>query len=58
MSHRSEGVFLWAELVINSIKEGLENGDTLEMLELRLRILPHDIEDLYIHMLGGVSELY
>lgn len=41
VSHHSEAVFLWTELVINSVKEGLENGDMLEMLESRLRILPH-----------------
>ncbi|KAL9617944.1 MAG: hypothetical protein Q9160_007310 [Pyrenula sp. 1 TL-2023] len=58
ISRKAEGVFLWAEIVVEDVRKGIENEDTLEMLQKRLDILPSSIEDLYRHMLTGVSDLY
>lgn len=58
ISEKAEGVFLWANIVVEDIRKGIENDDTLEMLQKRLDILPSSIEDLYHHMLTSVSDLY
>lgn len=52
---RSEGVFLWARLVVCSVLEGLLRYDTEDALERKLRVLPPDINDLYTELLGALS---
>ncbi|KAF5495777.1 hypothetical protein CGCF413_v008500 [Colletotrichum fructicola] len=47
---RSEGVFLWVVLVLESVKRGLSNGDTLEIIYTRIRSLPRDLKLLYLDM--------
>ncbi|KAL8282381.1 hypothetical protein RB600_005709 [Gaeumannomyces tritici] len=44
---KAEGVFLWLHLVINSITRGLENGQTLDEVSIRLDDLPPNLADLY-----------
>ncbi|KAF4878087.1 hypothetical protein CGCSCA1_v002902 [Colletotrichum siamense] len=47
---RSEGVFLWVVLVLASVKRGLCNGDTLDIIYSRIRSLPKDLKLLYLDM--------
>ncbi|KAF5498000.1 hypothetical protein CGCS363_v008430 [Colletotrichum siamense] len=47
---RSEGVFLWVVLVLESVKRGLANGDTLDIIYSRIRSLPRDLKLLYLDM--------
>ncbi|KAF4816663.1 hypothetical protein CGCSCA5_v006360 [Colletotrichum siamense] len=47
---RSEGVFLWVVLVLESVKRGLGNGDTLDIIYSRIRSLPRDLKLLYLDM--------
>ncbi|KAF3808330.1 hypothetical protein GCG54_00006952 [Colletotrichum gloeosporioides] len=47
---RSEGVFLWVVLVLASVKRGLGNGDTLDIIYSRIRSLPRDLKLLYLDM--------
>lgn len=54
----ASGVFLWVKLVVNSLLQGLQNGDKIEDLQLRLRALPQDLEALFTHMLSNVPPLY
>ncbi|KAI4617906.1 hypothetical protein J4E83_006238 [Alternaria metachromatica] len=54
----ASGVFLWVKLVVKSLLQGLQNGDKIEDLQLRLRVLPQDLEALFMHMLSNVPSLY
>jgi hypothetical protein len=52
------GVFLWVKLVVQSLLEGLQNYDRLSDLHERLLELPHDLEDLFRHMLRKIPTNY
>lgn len=54
----ASGVFLWVKLVVQSLVEGIENGDTTEDLRLRLSAIPRDLEDLFEHMIGTIPDVY
>jgi DNA replication protein DnaC len=54
----ASGVFLWVKLVVRSLLEGLQNFDKLPDLQRRLRELPHDLEDLFRHMLHKIPTEY
>jgi NACHT domain len=58
ITSRASGVFLWVYLAVKSLLTGLENYDTRIDLLLRLDRLPSDLEALYKHMLGSVSQEY
>ncbi|KAI0379420.1 hypothetical protein F5Y04DRAFT_290297 [Hypomontagnella monticulosa] len=58
VTERAEGVFLWAFLVVRSLREGLSNDDTIIDIQKRLRSLPKDLELLFQHMLEGVEDVY
>lgn len=52
------GVFLWVKLVVQSLVEGIENGDTTEDLRVRLNVLPRDLENLFDFMISEIPDLY
>jgi hypothetical protein len=54
----SAGVFLWVRLVVQSLLEGLMNRDSVADLQLRLRNLPTDLDELYRMMLKRVPDSY
>ncbi|KAI1750325.1 hypothetical protein F4782DRAFT_541685 [Xylaria castorea] len=58
IANRVEGVFLWAFLVTQSLREGLSNDDTMTDLQRRLRSLPTDLERLFKNLLNGVDPIY
>ncbi|KAI0377875.1 hypothetical protein F5Y04DRAFT_171081 [Hypomontagnella monticulosa] len=45
--HKAEGVFLWVEVVIRGLLEGLLAEDRLEDLEQKVNELPPELEDLF-----------
>ncbi|KAF5586730.1 uncharacterized protein FSUBG_12021 [Fusarium subglutinans] len=47
MVRKSQGVFLWLSLVLRSLIDGIQNGDTEQILMKRLAELPSKIHDLY-----------
>ncbi|KAK3689216.1 hypothetical protein B0T22DRAFT_367154, partial [Podospora appendiculata] len=58
---KADGVFLWVRLVLNSMRKGLTNGDSLDLLQRRLDKLPGDIYELFKDMwsrLGEDAEFY
>lgn len=55
---RANGVFLWVSLAVKDQIEGLRNDDDIEMLWERLRTLPTEIEDIYVHLLSRISKIY
>lgn len=54
----SAGVFLWVRLVVQSLMVGLMNRDGVADLQLRLRDLPTDLDELYRVMLKRVPDSY
>lgn len=56
--NKSDGVFLWVRVVVQSLLTGLMSHDGLPDLEKRLNILPRDLEDLYEHMLKLTDPLH
>ena len=55
---KSQGVFLWVFLVARSLSHGLTNGDSLSILQTRLRRLPSDLETYFLHILRQVDGIY
>jgi hypothetical protein len=55
---RADGVFLWVELVVRSLTQGLRNRDTLPDLQQRLLIFPKELEPLYEHLLDLIEPFY
>ena len=55
---KAEGVFLWVELVVKDLMNGLRNDDGLKQLEDRLRLMPSDMEGLYAHILSNIDRVY
>ncbi|KAK0618859.1 hypothetical protein B0T14DRAFT_397187, partial [Immersiella caudata] len=53
---KADGVFQWLALVVQSLARGLRNGDSLAELEIRLRTMPEDINDLYRVMWSRTHE--
>lgn len=54
----SSGVFLWVQLVVSSLLEGLRNGDEIDDLKERLHELLTDLEALYRHMWDRIPLKY
>jgi antitoxin component of RelBE/YafQ-DinJ toxin-antitoxin module len=51
-------VFLWVYLVVTSLLKGLSNCDEISDLQRKLRLLPKDLKQLYIHMIIKIDEDY
>lgn len=55
---RAKGVFLWVDLVCRSLRMGFVNGDSLSILEKRLRALPTDLETYFEYILKSIDDVY
>jgi hypothetical protein len=58
ITNRAQGVFLWVLLVVNSLLEGLTNGDSIALLFSRLRRVPTDLESFFGHILNSIDDIY
>lgn len=56
--NNSEGVFLWVRLVVESLLDGMREGDRVSDLQKRLDAIPKDLEDLFQWMLDDLSPSY
>ncbi|MCJ1453992.1 hypothetical protein MMC28_004342 [Mycoblastus sanguinarius] len=56
--HKARGVFLWVFLIVQSLRRGLTNCDTIDELYERLQALPADLEEYFQHMLDSVEKIY
>ncbi|CZR56317.1 uncharacterized protein PAC_06205 [Phialocephala subalpina] len=54
----ASSVFLWVQLVVDSLLEGLRDGDAITDLQSRLLILPSDLEELFEKMLRDLKPAY
>ncbi|KAK0622312.1 hypothetical protein B0T14DRAFT_475257, partial [Immersiella caudata] len=52
---KSDGVFLWVRIVVQSLLAGLTNDDRIRDLENRLRSLPPELDELYDKILKDVN---
>ncbi|KAI0143451.1 hypothetical protein GGR57DRAFT_508155 [Xylariaceae sp. FL1272] len=55
---KSNGVFLWVTLVVNLLREGLNNDDHLLELQRRLLSFPSDLEPFFRHIIDAVDPFY
>ncbi|KAH7371108.1 hypothetical protein BKA66DRAFT_424530 [Pyrenochaeta sp. MPI-SDFR-AT-0127] len=55
---KASGVFLWVQLVTDSLLKGLAAGDQLDELYKRLDEVPIDLEELFWKMLTYVEEAH
>lgn len=55
VTHRAEGVFLWARFALDELIRGFCSGETIEELLVRLESFPGDLEDLYERMLSRIE---
>lgn len=58
ISNKAEGVFLWVFLVVQSLLDGLTNGDRVRDLKNRLEKLPRDLGNLFERILHNLDESY
>ncbi|KAK6070516.1 aflatoxin b1 aldehyde reductase member 2 [Seiridium cupressi] len=55
---KAGGVFLWVNLVVSSLLDGMKYGDRATDLQRRLDSLPPDLEDLYDRILDNLDPFY
>lgn len=55
---KASGVFLWVRLVVESLLEGLTDGNGMEELHKTLDDLPEALEDLFRHMFRKIPQNY
>ncbi|KAF2443978.1 hypothetical protein P171DRAFT_23043 [Karstenula rhodostoma CBS 690.94] len=55
---RAAGVFLWVRLVVQSLLDGLSDGDRMSNLFARFESLPRELEALYDRLLWSLDEAY
>lgn len=56
--NKADGVFLWVKLVVLSLLRGLRQSDDIRDLQVRLKLLPPLLEDLFSHILGRLDPVY
>ncbi|CZR69246.1 uncharacterized protein PAC_19146 [Phialocephala subalpina] len=55
---KADGVFLWVQIVVNSLLKGVQNRDEITILHQRLRCMPQELEPLYHHLLSLIEPVY
>jgi hypothetical protein len=58
VTEKACGVFLWVQLVVLSLLEGLQDGDNISDLKGRLLLLPSDLEELFAKIIGRLNPKY
>jgi hypothetical protein len=58
VARRAKGVFLWVYVVVQSLLEGLTDGDTARELEERLSELPIELEELFDKIIRHLNPRY
>ena len=51
-------MFLWVYLVIRSLYDGLDNSDTLAILNARLKSIPADLEQFFQKIIDSIDPVY
>lgn len=58
IASRAQGVFLWAHLVTEVLREAAKRGDDENELEERLKICPDGMTELFTHLLERQDKFY
>ena len=58
VADKAHGVFLWVYVVVNSLKEGLRDGDDLIFLRKRLDKLPAELTELFERIFNDLDPAY
>lgn len=58
ITEKSAGVFLWINLVVRSLLEGLANSDRVSDLSRRLVLMPDDLDGVYKKILKSLDQFY
>ncbi|KAM0342888.1 hypothetical protein ACHAPU_009092 [Fusarium lateritium] len=58
IASKSDGVFLWVHLVVESLLDGLRNSDRISDLKKRLETIPPDLDGFYNSILNGSDNFY
>lgn len=58
ITERAQGVFLWVFIVTGLLREGLDNGDNLSDLRLRLETFPTDLKRFFRDILEKIDSFY
>lgn len=51
----ADGVFLWVVLVVNRVRESLQDGDEIEDVLRMVTSLPRDVEELFMSLLRAIK---
>lgn len=55
---RAHGVFLWLFILVQCLRQGITDFDTISESQRRLRMLPTELEGYFQHLLDSVGNLY
>lgn len=55
---RADGVFLWVQIVVKSLLDGIRNRDDIDILRQRLERMPRELEPLYQHLFNLIEPVY
>lgn len=56
VADKAAGVFLWVRLVVQSLLDGIQQGDRLSDLHRRLDAIPQDLYEFFWKILRGIDE--
>lgn len=58
IASKADGVFLWVNLVVDSLQKGIKAGDRVSDLQRRLDQLPQDLEGLFGRIIDDLDPEY
>lgn len=58
ITERAEGVFLWVNLAVNDLLEGMYNHDNPQQLQKRLERFPTQLKQIYERILRRIDPIY
>lgn len=53
--NKANGIFLWMRLAVKSMRQGLQDGDRVSELQVRITEIPPDLYDFYKAILCGIK---
>jgi hypothetical protein len=53
----AQGIFLWVALVVNRVREQIENGADIDTLEREIHFLPKELDGLFEHILNSLVDV-
>lgn len=55
---RAKGVFLWVTLAVKNLRRGIDEGDSVGMLQKRFKAYPTELQDFYQHIFDSIEPIY